>query len=204
MAWVPSIGACDIATLDSKLFPIWEDNLLVGSLASRSLYRLVVVDDRVVVQEPIALNKRVRDILPMPDGRIMIWSDDWALTLLEPATSAIARAYSRLSVWDITPWWMACIASGPDLFRGRRSAGRRCDGVDEYSAAMKAQEGQWDAAALDKFLAQPAAAVPGTSMAFPGWRIRSIGKRLSEYRVARGRDKADGEHGCPGVGQSLS
>ena len=37
-----------------------------------------------------------------------------------------------------------------------------------YSAAMAKSAITWDAAALDKFLADPKAAVPGTTMAYPG------------------------------------
>ena len=40
-------------------------------------------------------------------------------------------------------------------------------GFDEYSPALRAQGGSWDATTLDRFLAQPQAAVPGTTMAFP-------------------------------------
>jgi cytochrome c2 len=189
MAWVPSIGACDIATLNSRLFPIWEDNLLVGSLSSRSLYRLVVVDDRVVVQEPIALDKRVRDILPMPDGRIMIWSDDWALTVLEPAAQqngASLFATQCLGCHTVTDGMSHRI--GPDLFGiVGRSVGD-AKGYDEYSAAMKAQEGEWNAERLDKFLAQPAAVVPGTSMAFPG--VADAGERKAIVEYLRGQDKS--------------
>ncbi len=182
MAWVPSIGACDIAALNSKLFPIWEDNLLVGSLSSRSLYRLVVVEDRVVVQEPIALNKRVRDILPMPDGRIMIWSDDWALTVLEPATQqngASLFATQCLGCHTVADGMTHRI--GPDLFGVVGRPIGEAKGYDEYSAAMKAQQGEWDAARLDKFLQQPAAVVPGTSMAFPGVSDAEQRKAIVEY-----------------------
>ncbi|WP_129641847.1 PQQ-dependent sugar dehydrogenase [Peristeroidobacter agariperforans] len=182
MAWVPSVGTSAVATIDSKLFPVWQDNLLVGSLSSRALYRLVLVEDRVVVQEPIALDKRVRDILQMPDGRIMIWSDDWALTLLEPASQ-----HNGTSLFATQCLGCHGIADGmthrlgPDLFGvvGRRIGD--APGYDEYSAAMKAQQGAWDEARLDKFLQQPAAAVPGTSMAFPGVPDAQQRKALIEY-----------------------
>lgn len=185
-AWVPSIGVCDIATIDSKLFPVWQDNFLVGSLATRSLYRLVLVDDRVVVQEPIALDKRVRDILQMPDGRIMIWSDDWTLTLLEPAAEqngASLYATQCLGCHSIADGMSHRI--GPDLFGvvGRRIG--NAQGYDEYSAAMRAQQGEWDAAKLDKFLAQPASAMPGTSMAFPGVSDAEHRKAIIEYLMKR-------------------
>lgn len=182
MAWVPSIGASDIAVLNGKLFPVWQDNLLVGSLSTRSLYRLVVVDDRVVVQEPIALNKRVRDILSMPDGRIMIWSDDWSLTLLEPATQqngATLFATQCQGCHTIGDGMSHRI--GPDLFGivGRSVGGAQ--GYDEYSPAMKAWKARWDAATLDRFLAQPAAVVSGTSMAFPGVPDAAHRQAIIEY-----------------------
>jgi len=182
MAWVPSIGVSDIMTIDSKLFPIWRDNLLVGSLSTRSLYRLVVVDARVVVQEPIAFDKRVRDILQMPDGRILIWSDDWTLSLLEPATEqngASLYATQCLGCHSIADGITHRI--GPDLFGVVGRSVGDAKGYDEYSAAMRAQEGEWDAARLDKFLEQPATVVPGTSMAFPGVSDASHRKAIIEY-----------------------
>ena len=182
LAWVPSIGVSDVATIDSKLFPNWAGNFLVGSLATRSLYRLVVVDDRVVVQEPIAFDKRVRDILQMPDGRIMIWSDDWTLTLLEPATQqngASLYATQCLGCHNIADGLTHRL--GPDLFGivGRRVGDGK--GYDEYSAAMRAQQGEWDAAKLDEFLEQPTALIPGTTMAFPGVPDAEHRKAIIEY-----------------------
>jgi len=182
LAWVPSIGVSAVATIDSELFPNWAGNFLVGSLASRSLYRLVVLDDRVVVQEPIAFNKRVRDMLQMPDGRIMVWSDDWTLAVLEPATQqngASLYATQCLGCHNIADGITHRI--GPDLFGivGRGVAGAK--GFDEYSEAMRAQQGEWDAAKLDKFLEQPAAAIPGTTMAFPGVPNAEHRKAIIEY-----------------------
>lgn len=182
IAWVPSVGIGDIAVLGDKLFPIWADNLLVGSLSSRSLYRLVIADDRAVVQEPIALDKRVRDILQMPDGRLLIWSDDAALTVLEPATTldgASLFATSCLGCHSVVDGMSHRL--GPDLFGvvGRRVG--HAKGFDEYSPAMQAQSGEWDAARLDKFLQQPQAVVPGTSMAFPGVADPEHRKAIIEY-----------------------
>ena len=61
---------------------------------------------------------------------------------------------------------------GPNLagVAGRRAASR---GDFDYSPAMR-EAGRrglvWDEATLDAFLADPAAAVPGTAMGFPGLR----------------------------------
>jgi cytochrome c len=61
----------------------------------------------------------------------------------------------------------ASAAQGPGL---RGVVGRRAGtGADfHYSAAMAKSTLVWDAKTLDTFLANPKAAVPGTSMDFPG------------------------------------
>ena len=182
LSWLPSPGVSDVTVLNGELFPIWADNLLVGSLSSRSLYRLVVADDRIVLQEPIELDKRVRDILQLPDGRILIWSDDWTLTMLEPATTlngAGLFASQCLGCHTIADGMSHRL--GPDLFGviGRQVA--QAKGFDEYSPALRAQSGTWDAASLDRFLEQPQSAVPGTTMAFPGVADPEHRKAIIEY-----------------------
>lgn len=182
LAWVPSIGVSDVTALSDALFPIWRDNLLVGSLSTRSLYRLVVAEDRVVVQEPIALDKRVRDILQLPDGRILIWSDDVALTMLEPSTQQDgASLFATQCMGCHTIGDGMTHRLGPDLMGvvGRGMA--RAPGYDEYSPALQAQPGVWDAERLDKFLQQPQANVPGTSMAFPGVADAEHRQAIIEY-----------------------
>ncbi|MDY6945862.1 MAG: PQQ-dependent sugar dehydrogenase [Pseudomonadota bacterium] len=182
LAWVPSIGVSDVTALSDQLFPIWRDNLLVGSLSTRSLYRLVVAEDRIVVQEPIALNKRVRDILQLPDGRILVWSDDAALTLLEPSTQQDgASLFATQCMGCHTMVDGMSHRLGPDLLGilGRGIAQAR--NYDDYSPALKAQSGAWNVERLDKFLQQPQASVPGTSMAFPGVSDAEHRKAIIEY-----------------------
>lgn len=182
MAWLPSIGVSDVAVLEGRLFPIWAGNLLVGSLASRSLYRLVIEQDRVVVQEPIALDKRVRDILQMPDGRLLIWSDDAALVTIEPSTQQDgASLFARQCLGCHAVLDGMSHRLGPDLFGVVGRSVGDAPGFDEYSPAMKAQSGAWDADRLDKFLQQPQAVVPGTSMAFSGVPDAAHRKAIIEY-----------------------
>ncbi|HEY0682628.1 MAG TPA: PQQ-dependent sugar dehydrogenase [Steroidobacter sp.] len=182
LSWLPSPGVTDVTALSGELFPIWADNLLVGSLSSRSLYRLVLDEDRVVLQEPIALNKRVRDILQLQDGRILIWSDDWTLTLIEPASTLNgAGLFAAQCLGCHTIHDGLYHRLGPDLFGlfGRQVA--RAQGFEEYSPALRAQSGVWDAERLDRFLEQPQTAVPGTSMGFPGIPDAEQRKALIEY-----------------------
>jgi glucose/arabinose dehydrogenase len=44
----------------------WDGDLLVGSLKAQSLFRLRMVDDRVVFAEPIWIGHRIRDIVQLP------------------------------------------------------------------------------------------------------------------------------------------
>jgi len=54
-----------------------------------------------------------------------------------------------------------------------------------YSAAMKAHGGVWDAATLDAYLENPRKAVPGTKMAFAGINNAEERKALIEYLAAQ-------------------
>jgi cytochrome c len=77
--------------------------------------------------------------------------------------------------------------TGPNLAGvvGRRAASRDFD----YSPALR-EAGRrglvWDEAALDAFLADPASAVPGTSMNFPGLRNEADRRDLIAYLKAAG------------------
>ncbi len=188
-AWVPSIGVSDLIEINSELFPIWNGNLLVGSLSTRALYRIVMDGDHVVVQEPIAFNKRVRDILQMPDGRILVWSDDAAVTTLELASTVDGAGLfaSQCSGCHTVVDGMSH-RLGPDLFGvvGRDIA--KAPGFDEYSPALQSQSGAWDEKRLDQFLAQPQTSVPGTSMAFPGVPDAAHRKAIIEYLQQRQSD----------------
>jgi cytochrome c2 len=169
-AWLPSIGVSQIIRIESaEQFPIWQGNLLVGSLSTRSLYRLVTEGERIVVSEPIALDKRVRDILELPDGRVLVWTDDAALVVLEQAQGNDGKTLFAIqcsgchSIVDGMSHRL-----GPDLASiVGRSIGAAA-GFDEYSAAMRAQRGEWTKERLDAFLRDPQGTIPGNSMAFAG------------------------------------
>jgi aldose sugar dehydrogenase len=181
-AWLPSIGVSDVIEIDSQLFPIWNGDLLVGSLSTRSLYRIVMDGDHAVLQEPIAFDKRVRDILQMPDGRILVWSDDATVTTLEPASGVDGAALfaTQCSGCHVVVDGLSH-RLGPDLFGVVGRAIGQAQGFDEYSPAMRAQSGTWDEARLDQFLQQPQTSVPGNSMAFPGVPDATHRKAIIEY-----------------------
>jgi cytochrome c len=54
-------------------------------------------------------------------------------------------------------------------------------GFNEYSAALKAQRGDWTAEKLDAFLRNPQKAIPGNAMGFAGVPDGAQRAKLIEY-----------------------
>ena len=88
-AWVPSIATTSIVVNDERFFPLWKDDLLIGSLRYTSLFRVRRHGTQVSYVERIrgGLVKRIRDIAQLADGRVAL--------LLEPDKRAILEAMRR-------------------------------------------------------------------------------------------------------------
>ena len=84
-AWIPAIAISNLIISDSQQFPLWQDDLLIGSLRSGSLFRVRVRQGRVTNFERIAMGERIRDIAQMPDGRIALLSDSSRIIFLQRA-----------------------------------------------------------------------------------------------------------------------
>lgn len=69
---------------------------------------------------------------------------------------------------------------GPSL---KGIIGRKAGSLEDYrySAAMKRSDVTWDAASLDKYIADPQAFIPGNRMAFAGMADKSQRDDLIEY-----------------------
>jgi cytochrome c2 len=187
-AFTPSIGASNLIQLRGEKFPIWRGDLLIGSLSTRSLYRLVLDGTRVILSEPLPINQRVRDLHELPDGRILVWSDEGSLLLVEPASGTDG-------VMTFGAMCMGCHQSvdglshriGPDLFgivgRGIGDA----QGFDEYSNVLRASKDTWTRENLDAYLKDPQAFAPGTTMAFGGIADDEQRAELIKYLGKLGR-----------------
>jgi glucose/arabinose dehydrogenase/cytochrome c2 len=187
-AFVPSIGVSNLIMIERDLLGIWKGNLVVGSLATRSLYRLTLEGNHVVVNEPIQIGRRVRDLLEMDDGRLLVWTDDGALVTLEP-TRGMSGAGQFGTLCSGCHQIVDGVAHriGPDLYGvlGRKIAGAA--GFDDYSPALQQLGGVWNRERLDAFLRDPQAAAPGTSMAFPGLPDDKLRAALIDHLEAAGR-----------------
>ena len=172
-AFVPSIGVSQLAGVRGPLFDRWRGDLLAGSFFA-GLNRIRIEDNRVVFVEPIRISGRVRDVTEGADGRILVWTDENDLVFVEPASSGAAENLLSQCIVCHTLSGREIVSVAPSL---RGIVGRPVAAVDgfSYSDAMRDFGGRWSEERLDAFLANPAAAVPGTTMAFEG--IDEAGER---------------------------
>ncbi len=88
--------------------------------------------------------------------------------------------------------------TGPSLAHvlGRRAG--TAEGFSRYSDALKSSGVTWDAQTLDKWLADPAAFIPGNAMTFPGVRNVSTRQDVIAYLQAASKGKAPAAAGSRG------
>ena len=75
--WTPDIAPAGIAFYTGKLFPAWQGDLFVASLAGRALVRLALKDERVIGEERLLtdLDARIRAVGEGPDGALYVMTD---------------------------------------------------------------------------------------------------------------------------------
>lgn len=74
-AWVPSIATSEIVGLEDPGFGAWQGDLLVATLKGEAVHRLHLEDGRVVVDEPVPLGRRLRDMV-LDGSTIYLSTDD--------------------------------------------------------------------------------------------------------------------------------
>jgi hypothetical protein len=57
--------------------------LLLGTLKDQALYRLRMVDNKVVYTEKIVIGERIRDLIQRDNGTIILWCDSARIIELE-------------------------------------------------------------------------------------------------------------------------
>ncbi|GJE41075.1 PQQ-dependent sugar dehydrogenase [Methylobacterium soli] len=73
--WDPVIGPSSLVLYTGSLFPAWKDAFLVGGLVSNGLVALKLDGDKVITEERIPLDTRIRDVKVAPDGAIYALTD---------------------------------------------------------------------------------------------------------------------------------
>lgn len=181
LAWVPAIGPSNLLRVDGSLFGAWQGDLLVTSLKSETIYRTRIREGKVVLTEPIDIGERIRDIIQDESGRIVLWTDSYSIVVLEPTTMAFARCSGCHNIGDGTDH-----ALGPDLagIPGREIAS--AEGYD-YSEALRELDGRWTEERLRRFLRDPQAVAPGTSMRMSGIDDPDLRDTIVDYLVSESR-----------------
>ena len=80
-AWLPSIAPTQVIEV-TNFNPRWDGDLLVGALKASSVYRVRLIEGRVLYSERIWIGERIRDIVQTADGTIVLWTDDTKLLFL--------------------------------------------------------------------------------------------------------------------------
>jgi glucose/arabinose dehydrogenase len=74
--WTPAISFSGIAFYMGDAIPAWRGNLLLAGLASEALTRLTLDGTRVVGEERIPMGRRIRHVVPGPDGFVYLLTDE--------------------------------------------------------------------------------------------------------------------------------
>ncbi|MBS0394853.1 MAG: PQQ-dependent sugar dehydrogenase [Proteobacteria bacterium] len=168
-AWVPSIGVSNVLVVHGELFPLWRGDLLIASLKARTLFRTRVRDGRVAYLEAIEIGSRIRDISEAPDGRIVLLTDDDTIVTLRPNAGSTGES---LFADHCSGCHQSALFSGnrigPNLYDVVDRPVATLEGYTDYSPGLRALGGTWTAERLDRFMTDPRAFCPGTSMEFPG------------------------------------
>lgn len=190
-AWLPSIGVSNLIELQG-FAPEWDGDLLVASLRGQSLHRLRLEGGHVQYAEVVPMGDRIRDLAQDGDGAVLLWTDSGKLIRLTANRTLSAAAERLRQLPAAARQAIADCGECHGLDEARSSAGRIslwgvvgrrfADGdAALYSAAMKQASGFWDAATLDRFLANPQSVVPGTNMQFAGIPDAEIRRQVIEY-----------------------
>lgn len=81
-AWMPSVAPSAIK-LVSGFHPRWDGDLLVATLAGQAFHRLRLAGGRVLYDEPVRMERRIRAI-EVDDGRIYVLFDDGRFGIMTP------------------------------------------------------------------------------------------------------------------------
>jgi cytochrome c2 len=199
-AWLPSVGLSNLVQV-TGFYPAWESDLLIATLKTQSLLRVRIRNDRVVFVEAIRFGDRIRDIDQLGNGSIVTWSDSGVLSILTPATTDPSSSHDAVEValsdleaplrnevseaiescrvcHSVSPTGTSEGAPNLSGVYGRQIAGSE---YENYSEALQARRGVWDAERLDAYLRNPREFAEGTTMVIAPISDPKVRAGLIEY-----------------------
>jgi cytochrome c2 len=171
-SWVPSIAISNLIYLQN-FHKRWNGDLVLGSLKSRSLYRIRVKGNKVRFVERIFLGERVRDLVQV-QNKIIVYTDSSKLLILNiDKNKLISNARSVVDVRNKA--MQKCTEchhfgetsethSAPSLTGvvGRKIAS---DNFSRYSEGLKKNSNKiWSLDNLRSYIVNPNKFSPGTYM----------------------------------------
>src|SRR5476651_567255 len=138
---------------------------MVASLHAHTLFRIRLLDQRVVYSEPIDIGERIRDIIEGHDGRLVLWTDTSRIISLTPAEGTEGAVLFATACGGCHKAIDGATHSyGPDLAGIIGSRVASAPGFGAYSPALKGLQGKWTKERLDTFLTSPQTVASGTTM----------------------------------------
>lgn len=74
--WTPSIAVSGMTFYDGDAFPEWRGNVLAAGLRGQVIARLEIDGDRVIHEERLPMDYRIREIRQGPDGYLYLLTDE--------------------------------------------------------------------------------------------------------------------------------
>ena len=173
-AWAPSIAPTQVIEV-ANFNPRWNGDLLVGSLKAASIYRLRLAEGRVLYSERIWIGERIRDIVQMMDGTIVLWTDNSKLLFVNVDHDQLAlgrRTPEIIGSAIVNENCLGCHHFGPtdptQFAPSLSNLFNRPIASDtfSYSPALRAKQGlgNWTPALVSEFLTDPFKFASGTTM----------------------------------------
>lgn len=91
LAWMPSVGPSQLLVYRGEEFPGWHGDLLIATMRDESIRRVrldgnrVVFDERIEIGERDTSFRRIRDMVELADGRLLLSFDSGELAVLSLA-----------------------------------------------------------------------------------------------------------------------
>lgn len=74
--WTPSIAASGLAFYTGDVFPEWKGDLFAGGLVLKQVRRVKFEGERIVGEETLQFDERIRDVRMGPDGFLYVLADE--------------------------------------------------------------------------------------------------------------------------------
>lgn len=184
-AWLPSVAPGALMLIDG-FDPLWDGDLLMGTLKDQALYRIRTRNGRVLFAERLPIGKRVRSLAMLSDGRIAALTDAKTVEFFTVGAADHAFEYAeafaeqrdldagtRAAFLETLNACAQCHALGQFSSDGIPALGSVFGApfsaaiAQRYAGPLGANDQVWNTETLTAFLDDPNAFAPGTAMPDP-------------------------------------